>query len=110
MLIFFIYPAVKFYGLTGASMAILVSMLVAFVLQINRVSLLIDINIIKVLKIMSSAIFISLPVILMWFFAHIVFKTNNIVSMFAGILGCMITYGFALRSFFYPGGNSPIHN
>lgn len=110
LIVILIYPAVKYYGLTGASMAVLVSMVVSFALQVNRVSLLIDFNIIKFLKIMSSAIVISFPVVLMWTVAHIFFKSSNMASMFAGILGCAVSYGFALRVFLNYRNNVPIHN
>jgi len=110
LLLVLIYPAVKFYGLTGASMAILVSMVVGFALQVNRISLLIDVNIIIVLKIIGSAIIISLPVLLMWLLAHIVFETNNMANMFAGILGCLVSHGLALLAFLNSGKGVQIHN
>ena len=100
LLLVLIYPAVKYYGITGAALSIFVSMVVSFVLIVTRISLLINFNMIRFLKIMKSAIIISLPVLLMWFFTHIIFETTNMVSMFAGILGCTISYGFAIPAFF----------
>lgn len=110
LILILIYPAVKFFGLIGASMAVLISMVVSFALQVNRISLLIDFNIFRFLKIMGFAIVISLPIVLIWFLAQIVSDTNNLLSIFAGISGCLVSYGIALRTFLNARKNTPTHN
>ena len=107
LILVLIYPAVKYFGLTGASVASLVSMILSFALQVNRVSLLIDFNIMKFLKIMVTAVVISFPVVAIWLVAHIVFATSTMVSLSAGILSCAVAYGFAGWTSFKSGANLP---
>jgi len=100
LILILIYPAVKYFGFTGAAVASLVAMVLSFALQVNRVSLLIDFNVVQFSKIIGTSIAISFPVVATWLVTPNSLATNTAVSMSSGILGCCLSYGLAGWIFF----------
>ena len=100
LILILIYPAVKYFGLTGAAVASLVAMVLSFALQVNRVSLLIDFNVVQFSKIIGTSIVISFPVVATWLVTPTSLAMNTAVSMSSGILGCCLSYGLAGWIFF----------
>lgn len=96
LMIALIYPATKWYGLTGAAGAGLIAMILGYALQVFRLRAITDLDIREYNRILWSALPISFSVAIVWAATHSVFTFAPTTQMAIGGLGCLLGYVMAL--------------
>lgn len=93
-----IYPAVEWFGLTGAATAGLLATLIAYVLQIMRMRQITGLDVYQYSSIFPRAIGLSFPVIVVWIITYNFFPFHPIIDVLTGILGCIVSFSFLATS------------
>jgi O-antigen/teichoic acid export membrane protein len=96
VIICIIYPAVKLYGLNGAAIAGMVSMLIGYIFQVIRLKEMTHLNLWEYMLVFIKAIGISTCVVLVWAITRTLLPTQPVIGMLPGLLGCLFTYGLMI--------------
>lgn len=99
IMLILIIPAIKWFGLTGAALAGLISMIVAFVFQVYRVNLINELNLKKYYFIFLKACLISLTIIVIYLPTNGYMSNYPILKVITGTLGCGFIYLITIRIF-----------
>jgi O-antigen/teichoic acid export membrane protein len=91
-----IYPAAKWYGLTGAASAGLIAMTVGYVVQLVRLRSIIGLNLRQYDWISWRPLAISLPLVVVWVATHHVLKLAHLTQITVGALACLLGYALAV--------------
>lgn len=92
LMIMFIYPAVKYFGLVGGASAGLTAILVGFVLQLNKLKEIISLNKKKyIMSLVPAACFSSL-IIIIWVITNSFTTGMPLREILAGLASCIIVY------------------
>jgi O-antigen/teichoic acid export membrane protein len=100
LMVTFIFPATKWFGLTGAATAGLVSMLIGFILQVRRMHKITGLETHQYYGILLRALCISSIVMFLWFLSKDLYAADAIFNIIPGVLGFIIAYGFAIKLYF----------
>lgn len=100
LMVAFIFPATKWFGVNGAATAGLVSMLIGFLLQVRRMHEITGLDIRQYYRIFFHVLCISTCVIILWVFTRSLSSSGPIVHMIPGVAGCLIAYAIAIKIFF----------
>jgi O-antigen/teichoic acid export membrane protein len=92
LIIIFIYPAVKYFGLAGAASAGLTAILIGFVLQFNKLNDIISLNNKKYFMSLIPAAGFSSLIIIIWAFTNSFTSGMPVREILAGLGSCMIVY------------------
>lgn len=100
LMIVLVYPATKWYGLTGAAGAGLIAMIVGYALQVVRLGSITGLEVREYNRILWKGLPIALPVALVWIATHSMMPLRPITHLAIGAVGCFIGYAAAylLRS------------
>lgn len=94
IIILIIYPAVKWFGLAGAALASLISLLISNIFQIVRIRQLTSFRLCNFGKLLLHTIEISFFMVLVWFVAENLLLTGMVVNLAIGCCCFLITYVF----------------
>lgn len=92
VMIALIYPATKWYGLTGAAGAGLIAMILGYVLQVFRLRTITDLDISQYNRTLWKALPISLSVAIVWIGTHHTLRFAPLAQITIGGLGCLLGY------------------
>jgi O-antigen/teichoic acid export membrane protein len=95
-----IYPAAKWYGLTGAASAGLIAMTVGYACQLVRLRSIIGLDLRQYKWVSWRPLAISLPLVVVCVATHHTFKLAPLTQMAIGATGCLS--GYALAFFLRP--------
>ena len=93
-----IYPAAKWYGLTGAAAAGLIAMTVGYVVQLVRLRSIIGLDLWQHNWLSWRPLAISLPLVMVWVATHHTLRLAPLAQIAIGAMGCLS--GYALAFFF----------
>jgi O-antigen/teichoic acid export membrane protein len=96
LMILLVYPATKWYGLTGAAGAGLIAMILGYALQVFRLRTVTGLDIRQYKRILWNAFPISLSVAIVWAATHGILKLAPMTQMAIGGLACLLGYVIAL--------------
>lgn len=96
LMVALIYPAVLRLGLTGAALAGLISMAIAYYFQIARLRSVTSLVLGKYSSVFSPALIVSLCILLLWAATHSLFRSQPSLHIAFGALLCVVSYGLAL--------------
>jgi O-antigen/teichoic acid export membrane protein len=91
-----IYPAAKWYGLTGAASAGLIAMTVGYAVQLVRLRRLIGLDLRQYNWVSWRLLAISLPVVVVWVATHNALKLAHLTQITVGALACLVGYALAV--------------
>ncbi|GAX61231.1 membrane protein [Candidatus Scalindua japonica] len=94
LIVIFIYPAVKWYGVVGAASAGLFAMMIAYFFQVVRLRYLTEIKIWEYFCIFPKALCCSLPVIIAWFTMYKIMPFHQL-GILPSIIGCVFAYSIS---------------
>lgn len=103
-MILLIYPAVKYFGLTGAAMAGLVSILLGYVFQVITMHKITQIDLRRYGSIFLRALGISGCVVAVWLITHNLYSSGPLLNMLPGAMGCLLAYLLAIMVLWQPKG------
>lgn len=87
-----IYPATKFYGLTGAAAAVLTSMVIACIFQVLRLHKIIGLNPWQYVRAFAGGVPFLLPIAVVWVATHGRLGLGPIAQVVIGGLACLMGY------------------
>jgi len=90
-----IYPLMQCFGIAGASISVLISMLISYFFQILSMKKITGIAMLQYWTALISPILISVLIIIVWAATNRFF-TNPYFSVLFGFLGLLITYGLSV--------------
>ena len=94
MMMVLIYPFAKWFGLVGGQLACLISVLVGYIFQLERVHYLTEIDMSRYAKFFVVGVGLSLLVAAICLFTRPFAKLNApATNILFGILGCILAYG-----------------
>ncbi len=108
LIIILIIPFVKWFGLTGAATASLISIVVAYLFQVIGIHKLTKLKLQQYALIFFRASGISLCVIMVWLAIHYLSPFQSFFNLFTGAISCLLAYGLAIWFFFKYRNKSPI--
>jgi len=91
-----IYPAAKWYGLTGAASAGLIAMTVGYVIQLVRLRNIIGLDLRQYDWLSWRPLAISLPLVVAWVATHHALKLAHLTQITVGALACLLGYALAV--------------
>ncbi len=97
LMILLIYPAVKWYGLTGAAVAGLLSMVVGYAFQVARLRGVIGLDLRQYSRVFVRASGVSLAVAAVWVATYRTLSFGPLTRVAIGAVGCLL--GYALTFF-----------
>ncbi|MFZ5519443.1 MAG: oligosaccharide flippase family protein [Candidatus Zhuqueibacterota bacterium] len=92
LIILFIYPSIKFFGLIGAASAGFLSMSIGYIFQVGRLSKIIDLNKYSYFKIFVNAIMVSVVIIFVWIVGNKIFVLDHYLNLLTGIFLSFLLY------------------
>lgn len=95
LIIILIYPAIKWFGLTGAATAGFLAMVLSYFPQVLQIRNLTQLDLRRYSRIFLQATGISLLVLVVWFSTYNLFSLRPIINVLQGIIGCLIAYGLS---------------
>lgn len=99
LIILFIYPAIKWLGLTGAAIAGFLSMFLSYFFQVWQIRNLTNLDVRQYGTIFLQALSISLLVGLFWLFTYKLLPSKPIINILQGLIGCLLCYGITIVFF-----------
>ena len=102
LMLVLIVPATHWLGLTGAALAGLVSMVIAYTFQILQVSRVNGLDMMGIVKVFLRGLLLSVAVIVVWLLSSSFLSPWPLLNLFAGILGCLASYGLVYKGFLRP--------
>jgi PST family polysaccharide transporter/lipopolysaccharide exporter len=100
-----IYPAVKYFGLTGAAMAGLISIVLGFLFQLVRMHKITRIDLRRYGLIFSHALGISGVVAALWLITPNLYPGRPWLNLLPGAMGCLLAYALAMMAFLQSKGS-----
>ncbi len=97
-----IYPAVKYFGLTGAAMAGLVSIMLGFLFQVIRMHKITKIDLRRYGLIFLRAVGMSGGVAALWLITHNLYPGRPWLNLLPGAMGCLLAYVLTTMAFLQP--------
>lgn len=91
-----IYPAVKWFGLTGAAAAGFLAIVIGFVFQIGRLRRITGLDLRHYSRAFWPALGTSFCVLLVWIATHNLFPFQPLLHMMLGSVGCLFAYMLSL--------------
>jgi len=92
LIIILVIPCVKWFGLTGAAAAGLVSMLISYFFQILTLRRLTQLDLWSYCRLFISALAISPCVVLIWVITYKILPSHLYLRLLSGIFGCLLSY------------------
>jgi O-antigen/teichoic acid export membrane protein len=86
-----LYPFIIQFGLLGAALSSLISMLVAYVFQAYRAQNLLGLSVWKYVKSFSNGIFLPAPIAITWISTSLLLNTLPIINLTIGVFVCACT-------------------
>ncbi|MGH7452559.1 MAG: oligosaccharide flippase family protein, partial [bacterium] len=102
LMLLLIYPAVKYFGLTGAAMAGLVSIALGFLFQLIRMHKITKIDLRRYSFIFLRAAGISGGVAALWLVTHNLYPDRPWLHLLPGAMGCLLAYALTIIAFLQP--------
>ena len=99
LIIALIYPLTKWFGLIGASISVFLSMAIGFFFQVKRIYKVTGLDLKKYFSVFIPAFYTSLCVIILWIVTNFYLSSWPLVNMIPGLIGCLISYGIAIKLF-----------
>lgn len=93
LIVILIYPAIKWIGLTGAALAVLLSTVISIIPQIRRACDLTGLKVRSFNKIIVEAVVFSCIIGTILFVLKVVSSNTPIISLIQGLIGCTFCYG-----------------
>lgn len=87
-----VYPAVKYYGLTGATLASLIAILVSMGFQVAMMRKLIGTDLVRYIAVYLYAMGASAMVLVVWLLTRDYVKASLLYKFASGFLGCALAY------------------
>ena len=100
IIIIIIYPAIKWFSLTGAASAVFISTVVSYFFQVTKMRKLTDLDTLKYGRIFVQGAGLALIVIVIWLFTPNIFGQNPINNLIFGTMGCGLMYGMLIILYF----------
>lgn len=98
LLVSLIYFGIKLFNLNGASIVVLISITISFIVQLKLINRITSFNISDFIKILLQSILYSLPVFILYFPAYFIFGAESVTAIIMGIAGCIISLFFGLTT------------
>lgn len=92
LIILFMYPAVKYFGLIGAALAGLLAMFIGFILQLNRMNQILSLNTFEYFKTLIPSLFYSSIVIMAWALTQPFTLGVPLAELIIGITSFLVVY------------------
>jgi O-antigen/teichoic acid export membrane protein len=96
LIVSLIYPAVKFLGLTGAAVAVLMAIFVSHLLQVMRLRKITGLDLSQYSMIFLPAAGISICVAIVWLATQNFTTSAPLLHLFTGAIGCLAAYALVL--------------
>jgi PST family polysaccharide transporter/lipopolysaccharide exporter len=96
LIVLLIYPAVKFFGITGAAIAVFISMFVSHFLQVMRMRKITGLDFKQYGLIFLPAAGVSICVLIVWWATPNLPPSASFLHLLAGVLGCLLSYALVL--------------
>jgi hypothetical protein len=92
-----IYPAIIWFGLSGAAFTIFFSMFVLTIFQIGWTKKLINLNILNFMQSLLTGLYLSLIVIVPSIGIKMFIKTTDVVELILGLMLCLVAWTIAFN-------------
>jgi len=99
LMVIFIYPAIKLFGLTGAAAAGFIALITSYCFQVWQIRGLTKLELRQYGGIFLQALGISLPVLLVWYYTYNLFSSRPLINILQGIIGSLLVYGILVTLF-----------
>jgi lipopolysaccharide exporter len=96
LIIILLYPAIRWFGVTGAAVASFIAMVTEYILQTLQLRKLVKLDLRVYYRLFLPGAGISLCIVPVWYLTRNYFSSQTLLNLILGISGYLLVYGIAI--------------